>query len=186
MVNYGNGKIYKIESHLGDKVYIGSTTKQYLSQRMDTHRSKYKQWKKQKGPFIRSYAVFDEYGLENCNIVLLESCSCTTKDELFAMEAYYIKTLNCVNKVIPGRTLSEWCENNSDHLKEYRKEYREKHKDKIKEYQKIYSVNNCEKLKEKQNSSCECSCGLFYTMRNKARHEKSKLHLTKIDSLNKQ
>jgi hypothetical protein len=42
MVNYGNGKIYKIESHLGDKIYIGSTTKQYLSQRMDKHRSEYR------------------------------------------------------------------------------------------------------------------------------------------------
>ncbi len=44
MVNYENGKIYKIESHLGDKLYIGSTTKQYLSQRMDKHRTDYKQW----------------------------------------------------------------------------------------------------------------------------------------------
>ena len=28
MVNYGNGKVYKIESHLGDNIYIGSTTKE--------------------------------------------------------------------------------------------------------------------------------------------------------------
>ena len=28
MVNYQNTKIYKIESHLGPKIYIGSTTKQ--------------------------------------------------------------------------------------------------------------------------------------------------------------
>ena len=49
MVNYGNGKIYKIEpicDHDEGEVYIGSTTKDYLSQRMDTHRADYKSWLK--------------------------------------------------------------------------------------------------------------------------------------------
>ena len=41
MVNYSNGKIYKIESDLGDLIYIGSTTKYYLSQRMERHRFDY-------------------------------------------------------------------------------------------------------------------------------------------------
>ena len=30
MTDYSKTKIYKIESHLGDKIYIGSTCKQYL------------------------------------------------------------------------------------------------------------------------------------------------------------
>ena len=41
MVNYSNGKVYKIEPISGGEegdVYIGSTTKRYLSQRMNTHR----------------------------------------------------------------------------------------------------------------------------------------------------
>ena len=41
MVNYNNGKIYKIEpivDHDEGDIYIGSTTKQYLSMRMDKHR----------------------------------------------------------------------------------------------------------------------------------------------------
>ena len=51
MVNYANGKIYKIESIINIEdieeplIYIGSTTKNYLSQRMDEHRSNYKMWK---------------------------------------------------------------------------------------------------------------------------------------------
>ena len=47
MVNYSNGKIYKIEPLEGEEgdVYIGSTTKQYLSQRMVEHRDSYKRWK---------------------------------------------------------------------------------------------------------------------------------------------
>ena len=46
--NYEQVKIYKIYSHAGDKNYIGSTTKEFLSQRMATHRSNYKTWKKGK------------------------------------------------------------------------------------------------------------------------------------------
>ena len=93
MVNYNNGKIYKIESHCGDKVYIGSTTKEYLSQRMDAHRRGYKQWKNGTTHFLTAFIIFDEYGLENCKIILLEACICNTKDELYAREAHYIKLL---------------------------------------------------------------------------------------------
>ncbi len=105
MVNYENGKIYKIESHLGDKIYVGSTTKEYLSQRMDSHRYNYRKWKNGKYHNIKSFELFDEYGIENCKIVLLELCSCTCKDELYSREAHYIKTLaKCTNRCIPGRT----------------------------------------------------------------------------------
>ena len=86
-MNYENGKIYKIESALGDKVYIGSTTKQYLSQRMDKHRSCYKNKDSQKGK-CTSFKLFDEYGVDNCNILLIEKFSCSSKDELVAREAF--------------------------------------------------------------------------------------------------
>jgi hypothetical protein len=46
MIDYTKTKIYKIWSHLGDKLYIGSTTKKYLSERMAYHRTDYKSWKK--------------------------------------------------------------------------------------------------------------------------------------------
>ena len=41
MINYSNGKIYKIEPINGEDgdVYVGSTTKEYLSQWMATHRN---------------------------------------------------------------------------------------------------------------------------------------------------
>ena len=66
MVNYGNGKVYKIESHLGDKVYYGSTTKKYLSQRMDKHRGDYKVWLEGKTNLTMSFILFQQYGIENC------------------------------------------------------------------------------------------------------------------------
>ena len=45
--------------------------------------------------------------LENNNyyIELIELFECTCKDELCARESYYIKSLECVNKVIPGRKI---------------------------------------------------------------------------------
>jgi len=49
MVNYSNGKVYKvypIAEHLDhEEIYIGSTTKVHLSKRMVNHRSKYKNGK---------------------------------------------------------------------------------------------------------------------------------------------
>ena len=76
MTNYNNGKIYKIQSHLGDKIYIGSTTKQYLSQRMTYHKSSYTAWKAETGKKTTSFELFEEYGFENCEIVLIELFSC--------------------------------------------------------------------------------------------------------------
>ncbi len=44
MVNYNNGKIYMIEDLAGEMVYVGSTTKDFLSKRMVEHRAMYKRW----------------------------------------------------------------------------------------------------------------------------------------------
>ena len=61
MIDYLKTKIYKIESHLGDKVYIGSTTNEYLSQRFQNHKSSYKRWKQEKpNSFTTSFLLFDE------------------------------------------------------------------------------------------------------------------------------
>ena len=161
MVNYQNTKIYKIESHLGSKIYIGSTTKQYLSQRMDSHRGGYKQWKKDECKYMTSFDLFDEYGLENCKIILIEAYPCNIHDERAAREGYNIKTLECVNKMIPGRTSKEYYEDNKDKTKEYyinnkeiikdyAKIYRDNHKDLIKESKHKYREDNKEQINEQR------------------------------------
>ena len=153
MVNYQNGKIYKIESHQGDKIYIGSTSKQYLSQRFDKHRSNYKKWKIDPSTVngkTRSYELFDDYGLNNCFITLIESFPCNSKDELTGREAYYIRSLTCVNKVIPLRTEKEYRADNKEIIKEKMKEYRADNNDIIKQKQKEYRADNKEIIKEKQ------------------------------------
>ena len=159
-MNYQNTKIYKIESSQGPKIYIGSTTKQYLSQRMDSHRSNFKQWKKgNRANKTTSFELFEEYGVENCNIILLEVFPCNSKDEAHAREAYHIKSIKCVNKVIPGK-ISE------TYFKDYNKKYRQDHKEELLKKDRLY----------KEANKYICPCGKGTAIHHKVRHEKSKFH----------
>ena len=140
MVNYSQGKVYKIEPIQGGEIYVGSTTKKYLSERMSEHRSNYKKWKAGIQGKCMSFDIFDKYRLENCQIILLESVNANSKEELHVREAHWIKSLECVNKVIPGRTQKEYREDNKDQIAEYQKEYQKQyhldHKEQIKEQRK--------------------------------------------------
>ena len=98
--NFKQSKIYKIESIYSnddEPIYIGSTTKAYLSQRMTAHRSGYKRYNKTGLGFMSSYLMFDKYGIDKCKISLLENVDANNSDELKTYEAKYIKLLNCVN-----------------------------------------------------------------------------------------
>ena len=167
---YHNSKIYQITDIGYNKCYIGSTCEE-LSRRMARHRIKYKSFLS--GSIkdnIRSFDLFNEYGVENCKIELIEYFKCDTLQELRRKEGEHIKNNECVNKYVAGRTVKEYHEDNKDkikeYLKEYReqnrdkikesreqnkdkiKEYREKHKDKMKEYHKEYKEQNKDKIKE--------------------------------------
>ena len=166
MVNYANSKVYKIWSTQGDKIYVGSTTKEYLSQRMDKHRSGYRQYKNGKYGHTSSFDIFEEYGIKNCFIELLESKECNSKDELSQLEGKYIRELNCVNKKIEGRTDKEWRDDNKEYFKKYY------------EYNKI-------KLLEQQNQKHTCECGGKFTHCNKLHHLKTTKHCQFMESLSK-
>jgi hypothetical protein len=100
-MDYMHGKIYKIISDKGDKVYIGSTTRINLLYRLGNHKSQYKRWKDGKSKSkMSSFELFEEYGVENCSIVLLEKFSCSSKTELEFKEAEYINSMECVNKLM--------------------------------------------------------------------------------------
>ena len=152
MTDYSKTKIYKIESQLGDKIYVGSTAKEYLSQRFQQHKNHYKHWKNGKACKTTSYELFDEYGPENCQIVLIEEYPCSNIDAKNAREGHYIRELNCVNKVILGRTNKQYNEDNKEKRKEYYQENKEKmkqkyeeNKDKILEIRKQHNIENNKK-----------------------------------------
>jgi hypothetical protein len=163
MKNYNNGKIYKIEptcEHDVGDIYIGSTNLQYLCQRMALHKYKYGKWKKELHHKIMCFDIFEKYGTDNVKISLIELVNANSKEELLEREAFYIRTLKCVNKCIPLRTDKQYYQDNKEKskitCKEYRnknkdkiKEYREKNKDKQKEYMKEYNKQYYEENKEK-------------------------------------
>ena len=99
--DYTNGKIYKIEpncEHDEGDVYVGCTTKKYLSQRMTSHKYKYNDWVKNPDTSkTSSFTLFEKYGIVNCNIILLESVKANSFDELKSREAYYIKSMKSFN-----------------------------------------------------------------------------------------
>ena len=186
---YEKAKVYKIWSSQGDKIYIGSTCKNYLSQRMTAHRGSYKHWKiNGTNGHVSSYILFEDYGVENCFIELLEAKSCCSKDELIQLEGKYIRELECVNKVIPNRD-----------IKEYKNQYVKDHKQELLEYQSNYQLNNKqillakkkqyyeknkEKLLSQKNEKYACECGNNYTYSNKSQHFKSIKHCQFIEAQN--
>ena len=110
MNKYQNGKIYKIVDIGYNKCYIGSTTES-LSQRMARHRDGYNACKRgvKNASKTRSIVLFDEYGIENCKIELLENYPCDSKEDLRSREGYYQEKHNCVNKQLASRTPKEAC-----------------------------------------------------------------------------
>jgi hypothetical protein len=100
MVNYSLGKIYKIVCNITGKVYIGSTCSPRLCRRLAKHRDKYNSFLKGKYPYTTSYKVLEH---NNYEIVLLELCPSSCKEELHARERWYIENFECVNKYIPTR-----------------------------------------------------------------------------------
>ena len=147
MPNYSLGKIYKIVG--GGKVYIGSTTRPLLSQRLAGHNDIYKRWIKSKEHYVTSFECLEDPGHY---IELIELCPCSCKDELLKCERKWIREIECVNTVIPDRKRPEWVEENKDKIKErmktYEVEWREKNREARREYMRAYREKNKEKLNQ--------------------------------------
>ena len=159
MVNYQESKIYKIVSSNTDKCYVGSTTKS-LSKRLSGHKAHMNC-----GRNTTSKQILE---LGNYSIELLELFPCNSKKELCERERYYIDTLNCVNKVIPCRTLKEWSLDN-----------KEEQSNKLKKYR----IDNKEIINAKRGVKHTCECGGKYTLRHKATHIKTKRHINYLNFL---
>ena len=147
--DYSKGKVYKIEpicEYDEGEIYIGSTTKDYLSQRFVKHRSDYIRWKRDNNKFITSYKIFDKYGIDNCQVVLLELVNANDINDLKAREAHYVRTLKCVNKLTPNRT---------------KKQYRDEEK---------------EKIKERETLKFNCECGTICVRKQRDRHYRTNKH----------
>ena len=134
MINYNNGKIYRIINTQNETVYIGSTC-QSLSQRLATHKHR---------------------GNGN-KIILIENYPCDSCEELRMREQVVIEEhKGLLNK---HRAIgSLWYD--KKFTKDYNREYHEKNKEKISERQREYREKNKEKRNEKKKEKVICEfCG---------------------------
>ena len=122
---YENSKIYKIVDNGFNKTYIGSTT-QPLAQRLADHRYNYRKYLNGKYSKTTVFSIFDEFGMDNCQIYLLEEYPCENRMQLHKKEGEYILNTDCVNKIVAGRTPQEYREQNKDKTAQYRKDNKDK------------------------------------------------------------
>ena len=116
---YTQGNIYKITDNAYSECYIGSTV-QALSNIMRDHRNDYKRCMDNKtGGYNCAYNIFNNYGLQNCKIELVELAPCNNQLELRQRDGYYIQTMVCINKVVAGSTKQHPKADNRDILLEY-------------------------------------------------------------------
>jgi hypothetical protein len=143
MSKYNFGKIYKLVSPNSEKIYIGSTCKKYLCQRMADHNSRFRKWDLNNNE--KYYSSFEIMKCGEVKIILLENINCNTKDELLKKEREHIESNknNIINKNLPTRT------------------------------RKQYYQDNIVSIKEKKNKIVNCECGKNYTHTNKSKHLRS-------------
>lgn len=120
MPDYKKGKIYRIYSMADPtKQYIGSTVRP-LSARLGDHVDKFKCWKKGKYRYTSSFDILE---LGDYRIELMENYPCDNKEELRAREGHFIRQHESVNKVIAGRTPSQWRAENQEEIKAKKHKY---------------------------------------------------------------
>ena len=162
---YKNGKIYKLTSVHTDKIYIGSTCKVLLSQRLATHKSYYKCWTKNNE--LNQVSSFYLFNLGDVEIILLELYPCLSKDQLLAKEKQYIEQFKniCLNKNIPTQTKKEYVEKNKNIIKEKYKIYYDNNRD-----QRIKSKND---FRKNNKEHCAAQAKRYYE-NNKEKYNKYK------------
>jgi len=126
MVNYQNGKVYKIINENNEIIYIGSTAEEKLCKRYAKH-------------YLKA---------PNNKIILIENYPCNSKEELLMREQQIIEDhSNLLNKI--RAYISE------EDKKEYKIEYYKNNKDETLEKQKEYYKNNKDIISEKHKEYYE-------------------------------
>ena len=152
MVNYARGKIYKIINRINTDIYIGSTVKKYLSQRMGTHQSCIYTSNS------KLYLSMRSLGFEHFKIVLIENFPCQSKDELRAREQYYIDELKPALNTNKAHLGTIGCKAGCS--KEQKAEYMQK-----------YNAKNMGKF------CCEKCNYKTFTRQNLTKHKKTRKHI---------
>lgn len=169
---YQRGKIYKIISPHTEKIYIGSTTKPTLAQRLAGHTRHYKNYLAGKHNYVTSFEILQQLEYK---IVLIESFPCNSRDELLACEQRHIDLAgkSCANKHKAFTGLTE-----REYNQQYNAQYYEENCEEIKQKTAQYRKENKDKISQWQKQKHTCPCGGQYTSVHKTHHEKSIKHQT--------
>jgi len=99
MVNYQQGKIYKIVCNVTGLIYVGSTCENTLVGRLRGHRTDFKRFLEDPIHHL-CLPIFLVLFNRDFNIYLLENYPCDSKDELLDIEQFYKDNIDCVNNYI--------------------------------------------------------------------------------------
>ena len=188
MVNYSNGKIYKIVNDIDDKIYVGSTT-QTLNKRFNRHKSKSKQSQDR-----TIYKHFNIIGWDHVTIKLIENYVCSCKYELEKRERYWIDTLNSsLNIIVPTRTQKEHYELNKDRILTYNRNYRLANIEKCKKRDRDYYIKNKQRILDRDKryylskrdelaTKVTCECGKVVSKSGLTAHKKTQKHIKIIST----
>ena len=100
MPDYTNSKIYKLVDNTNGSIYIGSTTKKLIHRRKVEHARDYRRFLQGHYNYTTSFQIIEN---GDYDIHLIESCPCSTKEELSARERFHIENNRCVNRYVSGR-----------------------------------------------------------------------------------
>ena len=142
MVNYQQGKIYKlINNESSEILYVGSTC-DTLPKRLGGHKKTSKRY-----PNRKVYKnIMEIGGWDNVKIVLIEKYPCDEKIDLLKRERYWIENCNSFNVEIPSRSDEEYRNDNKEKIKQRSRQYRLQNKEKIAVRERQYYQENKDKI----------------------------------------
>lgn len=187
-IDYSKGQIYKIVCRdlTVKEIYVGSTTD--LGRRRSTHKGH-----ANSGRDLMLYNFIRQHGgWDNWQLLLIELFPCSSSEQLRARERYFVDLLGAtLNMVRPLRTRDEYRE---DHRLRS-SEYHQSHREIIAQRRAISYQQTKDHFAEKRRENREvrhlwdaevhlCSCGRNFTNSNKARHQKTAIHIQYLLSIN--
>ena len=179
VVDYSQGKIYRLVNNDNDLIYIGSTC-QTLANRLSQHRRDYKKYQANLSQnYCSSYEILKH---PSAKILLVRHMACENKDQLCAIREAYVKVNDCVNKGNLKKMAA------SAYKKRYRKingiNLMEKHDCPCGGRYATEGVSTHKKSKmhsEFMKTHHKCECGAFYKPADEQDHCQSSEHIAYED-----
>ena len=197
MPDYSKGKIYaiilkgvKLEDAEGD-VYIGSTAN--MIRRKSKHFCDFK-----KGTSTcSSRNLFEKYGVDNCEFIILQDYPCNSRKELSIREQVYITTTRCVNEkrafvdteIMKNEKKVYDVNYRMDNIEKktaYEKQYNKEHQSEKKAYDILFREKNKDKIKQRLAEVIVCECGCSINRACMWNHKKTNKHATLVEALQQQ